>query len=145
MSDSLFHFLVSPSPHLFHTPPPFNPPPYIPFWFQFAKSVSSWKRNLFRATLVFLTSGFAMFLKNYFFYVSALLGSVGSIALAYILPCFFHLSLCRRGSSSSGATTTMPWSVWAKDVAIILVGVATGALGLYSVIKKFIENPHGFV
>ena len=80
-----------------------------------------------------------MFLKNYFFYVSALLGSVGSIALAYILPCFFHLCLCRE------STRKISWSVWTKDVAIILIGVATGALGLYSVIGTFLDNPHGFV
>ena len=84
-----------------------------------------------------------MFLKNYFFYVSALLGSVGSIALAYILPCFFHLCLSRGPGSSS--SSELPWSIWAKDVAIILIGIATGALGLYSVIKTFLDNPHGFV
>ena len=88
--------------------------------------IPRWKRNAFRAFMVCLTAMFSMFLKNYFFYVSAFCGSLGSVLLAYILPCYFHIQLCPNEMSKP---------VLAKNVAIIGFGIAAGVAGLYSVIN----------
>ena len=92
--------------------------------------IPRWKRNAFRIFMVCLTAISAMFLKNYFFYVSAITGSLGSVLLAYILPCYFHIKLCPNEMTK--------W-VFAKNVAIMLFGFAAGVAGMYSVIDNFVR------
>ena len=92
--------------------------------------IPRWKRNAFRIFMVCLTAISAMFLKNYFFYVSAITGSLGSVLLAYILPCYFHIKLCPNEMTK--------W-VFGKNVAIMLFGIAAGVAGMYSVIDNFVR------
>ena len=91
--------------------------------------IARWKRNSFRIFMVCLTAVSAMFLKNYFFYVSAITGSLGSVLLAYVLPCYFHIKLCPNEMTK--------W-VFGKNVAIMAFGMAAGVAGLYSVIDTFV-------
>jgi amino acid permease len=86
-------------------------------------NIPGWKRNVFRVILVAITAMLAMLLKDYFFYVGAFTGSVGSVLLAYVMPCYFHLRLC------PGELTGF---VYFKDVAIMVFGVLAGLAGLYA-------------
>lgn len=68
-----------------------------------------------------ITAGLAVLLKDEFAYVSALIGSMGSSLLAYILPCICHLVLYKETNSRF---TVM------KDITLIIVGVVGGVVGV---------------
>jgi len=88
-----------------------------------------WQRNAFRILLVIFTATLAMFLKDYFYYVLAVTGALGSVLLAYVLPCIFHIQLCPND---------MTRFVYIKDIAIIIFGILAGVAGLYSVVNAFL-------
>nr|XP_022316194.1 amino acid transporter AVT3A-like isoform X2 [Crassostrea virginica] len=95
------------------------------------KSVPTWKRNTLRMFIVLTSTGLAILFRNSFALVAAFTGAIGSSLLAYILPCLFHLKLCRKD---------LPWLVCFKDSVIILLGVLCSIVSLYSVILQLVKN-----
>lgn len=92
---------------------------------------SAWKRNLLRTMLVVITAGFAVLLKSEFAYVTALIGSMGSSVLAYILPCTFHLVLFKHTNSVG---------VVIKDIVFIIFGVVGGIVGVVITVQNIVKN-----
>ena len=84
-----------------------------------------------RTILVILSAAAAIGLKNDFAYLAAITGSIGSSALAYILPCVFHLVLFKR---------TVHPIVVLKDILIICFGIVGGVVGLYVVIGQLVKQ-----
>ncbi|KAJ8318235.1 hypothetical protein KUTeg_003326 [Tegillarca granosa] len=95
------------------------------------ESVATWKRNILRMLIVICAAGLAVLFRDSFAYVGAFVGAVGSSLLAYILPCVFHLKLCREDLS---------YFIIIKDVVIIVVGIFCSVISLYTVILSLIEN-----
>ena len=98
--------------------------------FSFLKSWSTWKRNIVRTLLVVASFGLGYLGRNYFAYISALSGSVGSSLLAFILPCCFHLIIKRN---------ILPIFIVAKDILLILFGIIAGLVGLVTTLIKIIK------
>ncbi|XP_048576324.1 amino acid transporter AVT3B isoform X2 [Nematostella vectensis] len=92
---------------------------------------AAWKRNFLRFFLVLITAGMAVLLKDDFAYVNALIGSLGSSVLAYILPCVFHLVLFK--DSNSGPIVI-------KDIALIIFGVVGGIMGVVITVQSIIKD-----
>ncbi|KAJ7371088.1 hypothetical protein OS493_027776 [Desmophyllum pertusum] len=90
-----------------------------------------WKKNLLRTFLVLTTAGIAIALKDDFAYVSALVGSLGSATLGFILPCIFHLVLCK----DSNTTLTK-----VKDYLFIAFGIVGGVIGVTVTIMQIVEQ-----
>lgn len=90
-----------------------------------------WKKNLLRTFVVLSTAGIAIALKDDFAYVSAIVGSVGSSTLGFILPCVFHMVLCKD-------TNTRLTVV--KDCLFITFGIVGGVLGVTITIQQIIEQ-----
>ncbi|KAL8618786.1 hypothetical protein ACOMHN_000214 [Nucella lapillus] len=93
------------------------------------RNVATWKRNLLRVVIVLCAGGLAVLLRNYFAYISAFVGALGSTMLAYILPCLFHLRL--RWNHLSLFTKV-------KDITIVVIGISLGIAGMYSVVSEII-------
>lgn len=91
---------------------------------------ATWKRNLLRTILVVMTAGMAVLLKDEFAYVNALIGSLGSSVLAYILPCTFHLVLFKHTNSVA---------VVIKDIVFILFGVVGGVVGVVITVENIVK------
>ncbi|XP_028406582.1 amino acid transporter AVT3B-like [Dendronephthya gigantea] len=91
---------------------------------------STWKRNFVRTILVCIAFGVAYVSRNYYAYVSALSGSIGSSLLAFILPCAFHLIIKRD---------TLPTLIVAKDIILILFGIIAGIVGFVTTLIKIIK------
>lgn len=94
---------------------------------------AAWKRNLLRTALVLITAGIAVLLKDEFAYVNALIGSLGSSVLAYILPCTFHLVLFKNTNSVC---------VVIKDIVFILFGVVGGVVGVVITVENIFKHLH---
>ena len=77
------------------------------------------------------TAGIAIALKNDFAYVSAIVGSVGSSTLGFILPCVFHLVLCK--DSNTRLTKV-------KDCLFIAFGIIGGVIGVTITIEQIVEQ-----
>ncbi|KAL8618787.1 hypothetical protein ACOMHN_000215 [Nucella lapillus] len=90
------------------------------------RQVSPWKRNVVRIMLVLAIGLMGLLLRDSFAYVAAFVGAVGSIFVAYILPCLFHMKLC---------WSNLPPAIRLKDVFIVGLGVVFCVMGVYSVIK----------
>ena len=81
--------------------------------------------------LVVITAGFAVLLKSEFAYVTALIGSMGSSVLAYILPCTFHLVLFKHTNSVG---------VVIKDIVFIIFGLVGGIVGVVITVQNIVKN-----
>ncbi|KAK2571578.1 Amino acid transporter AVT3C [Acropora cervicornis] len=90
-----------------------------------------WKKNLLRTFLVLSTAGIAIALKRDFAFVSAIVGSVGSSTLGFILPCVFHLVLCKETNTRL---------IKAKDCLLIAFGLVGGVVGLTVTIMQIVEQ-----
>lgn len=90
-----------------------------------------WKKNLLRTFLVLSTAGIAIALKCDFAFVSAIVGSVGSSTLGFILPCVFHLVLCKETNTRL---------IKAKDCLLIAFGLVGGVVGLTVTIMQIVEQ-----
>lgn len=77
------------------------------------------------------TAGIAIALKDDFAYVSAIVGSIGSSTLGFILPCVFHLVLCK--DSSTRLTKV-------KDCLFIAFGIIGGVVGVTVTIQQIVEQ-----
>lgn len=88
---------------------------------------------MLRSTLVVITAGIAVLLKNEFAYVNALIGSLGSSVLAYILPCTFHLVLFKHTNSVG---------VVIKDIIFIMFGVVGGVVGVVITVQHIVKHSH---
>ena len=77
-----------------------------------------------------MSFGVAYVSRNYYAYVAALSGSIGSSLLAFILPCVFHLILKRD---------TLPTLIVAKDILLILFGIIAGIVGFVTTLIKIIK------
>ena len=97
----------------------------------FLLQVRTWKKNLLRTFLVLTTAGLAVTLKNDFAYVSAIVGSIGSSTLGFILPCVFHLVLCK------GSMTKLSL---VKDILFITFGIIGGVTGVLVTVQQLIEQ-----
>ena len=76
------------------------------------------------------TGGLGILLKDDFAYVNALIGSMGSSVLAYILPSLFHLSMFKNRSS---------WGSVIKDVLLIIFGVVGGIIGVVITVQNIVK------
>lgn len=92
---------------------------------------AAWKRNLLRTVLVTLTAGIAILLKDEFAYVNALIGSLGSSVLAYILPCTFHIILYKNTNSVA---------VVIKNIIIVVFGIVGGVVGVVITIQNIVKD-----
>lgn len=81
--------------------------------------------------LVLITAGIAVLLKDEFAYVNALIGSLGSSVLAYILPCTFHLVLYKHTNSVG---------VVIKDIVFIIFGLVGGLVGVVITVQNIVKN-----
>ena len=90
-----------------------------------------WKKNLLRTIIVLTTAGIAIALKDDFAYVSAIVGSVGSSTLGFILPCVFHMVLCKD-------TNTRLTKV--KDCLFVAFGVIGGVVGVTVTIQQIVQQ-----
>lgn len=90
-----------------------------------------WKKNLLRTFLVLTTAGIAIALKDDFAYVSAIVGSIGSSTLGFILPCVFHLVLCKDSSTTLTRV---------KDCLFIAFGILGGVIGVAVTIQQIVEQ-----
>ena len=81
--------------------------------------------------LVLFTAGLAVLLKDEFAYVNALIGSMGSSVLAYILPCVFHLILFKNTNSVG---------VVIKDIVFIIFGVVGGLVGVVITVQNIVKH-----
>ena len=90
-----------------------------------------WKKNLLRTFIVLTTAGIAIALKDDFAYVSAIVGSIGSATLGFILPCIFHLVLCKDSN-------TMLIKV--KDCLFIAFGIIGGVVGVTITIEQIVQQ-----
>lgn len=90
-----------------------------------------WKKNLLRTFIVLTTAGIAIALKDDFAYVSAIVGSIGSATLGFILPCVFHLVLCKDSN-------TMLIKV--KDCLFIAFGIIGGVVGVTITIEQIVQQ-----
>jgi hypothetical protein len=68
--------------------------------------------------------------RNYYAYITALSGSIGSSLLAFILPCAFHLMIKRD---------TLPSYIVVKDIFLILFGIIAGIVGFVTTLTKMIK------
>ena len=102
---------------------------FMLFLFQF--QLRQWKKNLLRTFLVLSTAGIAIALKRDFAFVSAIVGSVGSSTLGFILPCVFHLVLCKETNTRL---------IKAKDCLLIAFGLVGGVVGLTVTIMQIVEQ-----
>ncbi|XP_076453114.1 uncharacterized protein LOC143288471 [Babylonia areolata] len=102
----------------------------VPEGDKISSNVSGWKRNILRLLLVLFAAGLAVLLRNYFAYISAFVGALGSTMLAYILPCLFHLKLC---------WSRLPLPIKIKDITIIIIGITLGIAGMYSVLQEILS------
>ncbi|KAH9498872.1 hypothetical protein Btru_004913 [Bulinus truncatus] len=93
--------------------------------------VHSWKRNILRICIVLVAAGLAVALRDFFAYVSAFVGALGSSLLAYILPCLFHLKLCGNNIS---------FGIRLKDYSIIVFGILASIISLYTTIKEVVDK-----
>ncbi|CAB3980707.1 Hypothetical predicted protein [Paramuricea clavata] len=91
---------------------------------------STWKRNIVRTILVILSFGVAYVSRNYYAYIAAISGSIGSSLLAFILPCIFHLIIKRD---------TLPTYIVAKDILLIIFGIIAGIVGFVTTLIKIIK------
>ncbi|XP_029191850.2 proton-coupled amino acid transporter 1-like [Acropora millepora] len=90
-----------------------------------------WKKNLLRTLLVLSTAGIAIALKHDFAFVSAIVGSVGSSTLGFILPCVFHLVLYKETNTRL---------IKAKDCLLITFGLLGGVVGLTVTIMQMVKQ-----
>lgn len=90
-----------------------------------------WKKNLLRTFLVLTTAGIAIALKDDFAYVGAIVGSVGSSTLGFILPCLFHMILCKDINTRLTK---------AKDCLFIAFGVIGGIVGLSVTVVQIVQQ-----
>ena len=63
--------------------------------------------------------------------MNALIGSMGSSVLAYILPALCHLILFRACSS---------WGTVIKDVLLVVFGVLGGIMGVVITVQNIVED-----
>ena len=91
---------------------------------------STWKRNIFRTFVVALSFGVAYVCRDYYAYVAAMSGSIGSSLLAFVLPCCFHFILKKYDLSTF---------IVAKDILLILFGIIAGIVGFATTLIKIIE------
>ncbi|XP_033743181.1 uncharacterized protein LOC117329364 [Pecten maximus] len=94
-------------------------------------SVPAWKRNIVRVLVVGAAVGLAIIFRASFAYIGGFTGAVGSSALAFILPCIFHLKLCHSDLS---------YGVILKDILIIVFGCSASTISLVYVVKKLVSN-----
>ncbi|XP_022096680.1 proton-coupled amino acid transporter 1-like [Acanthaster planci] len=95
------------------------------------QSVSAWKRNLLRASIVVAQLGCAFALKDEFAYISALTGAIGSTLLGFVIPALLHIILKRRNLGTS---------VIMKDILLILFGIVGGISGVYASMLSIIQH-----
>ncbi|KAI0513821.1 hypothetical protein KFK09_009852 [Dendrobium nobile] len=91
---------------------------------------SHWYAIIMRTALTISSLVVAMSVP-FFGLVMALIGSLLTMLLAFILPCVCFLSIVR-----SKAT----WPQVAMCSLILIIGVSSSALGTYSAISKIINN-----
>ena len=77
-----------------------------------------------------MSFGIAYVGRDYYAYISALTGSIGSSVLAFILPCTFHLIIKRNLISTYIVT---------KDVLLIVFGIISGIVGFVTTLIKIIK------
>lgn len=65
--------------------------------------------------------------------MNALIGSLGSSVLAYILPCIFHLVLFKHSNSVG---------VVIKDITFIILGVVGGIVGVVITVENIVKHLH---
>lgn len=90
-----------------------------------------WKKNLLRTFIVLTTAGIAIALKDDFAYVSAIVGSIGSATLGFILPCVFHLVLCKDSNTRL---------IKVKDCLFIAFGMIGGVVGVTITIEQIVQQ-----
>ncbi|GFO02086.1 endonuclease-reverse transcriptase [Plakobranchus ocellatus] len=93
--------------------------------------VAAWKRNILRVLVVLVAAGLAILLRDFFAYVGALTGAIGSSLLAYILPCIFHLKLRWHESG---------FFIKVKDIFIVTFGIVASILSLRTTISEIAEH-----
>lgn len=103
----------------------------IPLATAISPKVATWKRNVLRMALVLMAAGLAILLRDFFAYVGALTGAIGSSLLAYILPCLFHVKF-RWYESGFG--------IRAKDIFIIVFGILASLVSLYITINEIVSK-----
>ena len=72
-----------------------------------------------------------MLLKDEFAYALALIGSMGSSLLAYVLPCICHLIFFKETNSYFSTV---------KDVALIVFGIVGGITGVVVTIQNIVMD-----
>lgn len=77
-----------------------------------------------------MSFGLAYVCRDYYAYITALSGSIGSSLLAFILPCIFHL-IIKRDTISTGIVV--------KDIMLILFGIVAGLVGFVTTLIKIIK------
>ena len=77
-----------------------------------------------------MSFGVAYVARDYYAYVTALSGSIGSSILAFILPCVFHLIIKRNA---------LPSYIVTKDILLILFGTVAGIVGFVTTLIRIIK------
>lgn len=86
------------------------------------------KRTLFRIVVVLTTLAVALTIPNFGLFVS-LIGSTACCSLAFVLPCYFHLRLCRPRLV-----------VRIIDTLIIMLGIVGAVVGLQAAVSNIIRE-----
>ncbi|XP_038064968.1 vacuolar amino acid transporter 4-like isoform X2 [Patiria miniata] len=103
----------------------------LPVATQVPQSVSAWKRNILRTTIVVAQLGCAYAFKDQFAYFSALTGAIGSTLLAFVIPALLHIKLKRQELGSF---------IIIKDVMLIIFGIVGGVSGVYASVLSIIQH-----
>ncbi|XP_021358618.1 uncharacterized protein LOC110453783 isoform X2 [Mizuhopecten yessoensis] len=93
--------------------------------------VPAWKRNIVRILVVGAAVCLAVVFRASFAYIGGFTGAVGSSALAFVLPCIFHLKLCSKDLS---------YGVILKDILIIVFGCGASCVSLIYVVKALVSK-----
>ncbi|PAA60347.1 hypothetical protein BOX15_Mlig019753g1 [Macrostomum lignano] len=98
----------------------------------------TWMRNCLRFGIVMCQLAMAILLRKLYAYVSSFIGAVGSIFLAFVLPCAAHLRLVWHRPAS-----TQQRLVLIKDATICGFGCLASITSLFVTLAKIFE-PHFF-
>ena len=78
-----------------------------------------------------MSFGIGYVARDYYAYISAMSGSIGSSVLAFILPCTFHLIIKKD---------TLPTGIVVKDIFLILFGIIGGIVGFVTTLIRIVEG-----